>query len=119
MRLLCACYAPAMRLLCARYAPAMRLLCGCYAAAMLVYAVAGVCLVVGPLWARLVRERSEVGPPERRRIRGRRRSRPREEPRPPSLAVARSHGRRRARPQSPPRRVCPRRRTRGAARVFN
>ena len=39
-----------MRLLCARYAPAMRLLCGCYAAAMLVYAVAGVCLVVGPLW---------------------------------------------------------------------
>ncbi|KAH8045136.1 hypothetical protein JL722_14368 [Aureococcus anophagefferens] len=49
MRLLCACYAPAMRLLCARYAPAMRppRLCG-YAAAMLVYAVAGVCLVVGP-----------------------------------------------------------------------
>ena len=40
----------AMRLLCACYAPAMRLLCGCYAAAMLVYAVAGVCLVVGPLW---------------------------------------------------------------------
>ena len=52
MRLLCACYAPAMRPLCARYAPAMRLLCGCYAAAMLVYAVAGVCLVVGPLWGR-------------------------------------------------------------------
>ncbi|KAH8061450.1 histone acetyltransferase [Aureococcus anophagefferens] len=32
-----------MRPLCAR------MLCGCYAAAMLVYAVAGVCLVVGPL----------------------------------------------------------------------
>ena len=38
-----------MRPLCARYAPAMRPLCVCYAAAMLVYAVAGVCLVVGPL----------------------------------------------------------------------
>jgi len=55
MRLLCVCYAPAMRPLCARYAPAMRLLCGCYAAAMLVYAVAGVCLVVGPLWATMLR----------------------------------------------------------------
>ena len=49
MRLLCACYAPAMRVVCGCYASAMRPLCGCYAAAMLVYAVAGVCLVVGPL----------------------------------------------------------------------
>jgi len=50
MRLLCGPYAPAIRLLCVRYASAMRPLCGCYAAAMPVYAGAGVCLVVGPLW---------------------------------------------------------------------
>jgi len=47
MRLLCACYAGGMRLLCVRYASAMRLLCGCYAGVC----PAGVCLVVGPLWA--------------------------------------------------------------------
>ena len=50
MRRLCGLYAGGMRALCGWYAGGMRVVCACYAVAMPVYAGAGVCLVVGPLW---------------------------------------------------------------------